>query len=92
MAHLSPSVFIEGGILYAGVVKLADTLDLGSNAEWCAGSSPVTRTTHRTSSMLKETQFESPFFMYAAFICGCFYFSLFISTVLLDENAPLKIS
>ena len=29
MAHLSPSVFIEGGILYAGVVKLADTLDLG---------------------------------------------------------------
>ena len=30
--------------LYAGVVKLADTLDLGSNAERCAGSSPVTRT------------------------------------------------
>ena len=28
----------------AGVVKLADTLDLGSNAERCAGSSPVTRT------------------------------------------------
>ena len=44
MAHLSPSVIIGGGILYAGVVKLADTLDLGSNAEWCAGSSPVTRT------------------------------------------------
>ena len=44
MAHLSPSVHIGGGILYAGVVKLADTLDLGSNAEWCAGSSPVTRT------------------------------------------------
>ena len=31
-------------IKYAGVVKLADTLDLGSNAERCAGSSPVTRT------------------------------------------------
>lgn len=31
-------------IKYAGVVKLADTLDLGSNALWCAGSSPVTRT------------------------------------------------
>ena len=29
MAHLSPSVIIGGGILYAGVVKLADTLDLG---------------------------------------------------------------
>ena len=29
---------------YAGVVKLADTLDLGSNAARCAGSSPVTRT------------------------------------------------
>ena len=29
---------------YAGMVKLADTLDLGSNAERRAGSSPVTRT------------------------------------------------
>ena len=47
MAHLSPSVIIGGGILYAGVVKLADTLDLGSNAERCAGSSPVTRTSAR---------------------------------------------
>ena len=27
----------------AGVVKLADTQDLGSCAERCAGSSPVTR-------------------------------------------------
>lgn len=27
----------------AGVVKLADTSDLGSDAERCAGSSPVTR-------------------------------------------------
>ena len=27
----------------AGVVKLADTPDLGSGAERCAGSSPVTR-------------------------------------------------
>lgn len=25
----------------AGVVKLVDTLDLGSSALWCAGSSPV---------------------------------------------------
>ena len=31
-------------IQYAGVVKLADTQDLGSCAERCAGSSPVTRT------------------------------------------------
>lgn len=29
---------------YAGVVKLADTQDLGSCAARCAGSSPVTRT------------------------------------------------
>lgn len=29
---------------YAGMVKLADTLDLGSNAVRRAGSSPVTRT------------------------------------------------
>ena len=36
--------FIHEKIQYAGVVKLADTLDLGSNALWCAGSSPVTRT------------------------------------------------
>ena len=28
---------------YAGVVKLADTPDLGSGAARCAGSSPVTR-------------------------------------------------
>ena len=38
-----------GGIVknlpsYAGVVKLADTQDLGSCAERCAGSIPVTRT------------------------------------------------
>ena len=31
-------------IKYAGMVKLADTLDLGSNAVRRAGSSPVTRT------------------------------------------------
>ena len=31
-------------ICYADMVKLADTLDLGSNAERCAGSSPVIRT------------------------------------------------
>ena len=29
--------------LHAGVVELADTLDLGSNGATCAGSSPVTR-------------------------------------------------
>ena len=29
---------------YAGVVKLVDTLDLGSSAERCVGSSPSTRT------------------------------------------------
>ena len=32
--------------LYADVVELADTLDLGSNALWCAGSSPVIRIKH----------------------------------------------
>lgn len=31
-------------IYHAGVVKLADTQDLGSCAARCAGSSPVTRT------------------------------------------------
>ena len=31
-------------ILYADVVKLADTSDLGSDAVRCAGSSPVIRT------------------------------------------------
>ena len=31
-------------IYYADMVKLADTLDLGSNAERCTGSSPVVRT------------------------------------------------
>ena len=30
-------------LAYAGVVKLADTPDLGSGAARCAGSSPVTR-------------------------------------------------
>ena len=30
---------------YADMVKLADTLDLGSNAVRCAGSNPVIRTT-----------------------------------------------
>ena len=38
------SINLAVKIKYAGVVKLADTLDLGSNALWCAGSSPVTRT------------------------------------------------
>ncbi len=32
-------------IIYARVVELADTLDLGSSAERCAGSSPVPGTT-----------------------------------------------
>lgn len=36
--------FIHEKIQYAGVVKLADTQDLGSCAARCAGSSPVTRT------------------------------------------------
>ena len=30
----------------ADMVKLADTSDLGSDAERCAGSSPVVRTSH----------------------------------------------
>ena len=34
-------------IEYADMVELADTLDLGSNAVWCAGSSPVIRTISR---------------------------------------------
>ena len=34
-------------LVYAGVVKLADTSDLGSDAVRCAGSSPVTRTTYK---------------------------------------------
>ena len=33
--------------IYADLVELADTLDLGSNAVWCAGSSPVIRTISR---------------------------------------------
>ena len=33
--------------IYADMVELADTLDLGSNAVWCAGSSPVIRTISR---------------------------------------------
>ena len=33
--------------LLAGVVKLVDTLDLGSSAERCVGSSPSTRTKNK---------------------------------------------
>lgn len=36
---------------YAGVVKLADTQDLGSCAARCAGSSPVIRTRTKRSEM-----------------------------------------
>ncbi len=43
------SINLAVKIKYAGVVKLADTLDLGSNALWCAGSSPVTRTNEEVS-------------------------------------------
>ena len=42
-------------IQYAAVVKLADTLDLGSNAERCAGSSPVTRTNSKWLECVKTT-------------------------------------
>lgn len=42
-------------IQYAGVVKLADTLDLGSNAVRCAGSSPVTRTNSNWLECVKTT-------------------------------------
>lgn len=31
-------------LLYAGVVELVDSEDLGSSAKWCVGSSPTTRT------------------------------------------------
>ena len=34
---------------FAGVVKLADTLDLGSSAARRGGSSPFTRTKYRTA-------------------------------------------
>lgn len=37
---------------YARVVELADTLDLGSSAERCAGSSPVPGTTSLTAAVL----------------------------------------
>lgn len=41
---------------YAGMVKLADTLDLGSNAERRAGSSPVTRTNFLTPRMALQSR------------------------------------
>ena len=42
------SRYMSGAIfILAGMVELADTLDLGSNATRCAGSSPVTRTTKK---------------------------------------------
>ena len=34
----------SSGTIYARVVELADTLDLGSSISVCAGSSPVTGT------------------------------------------------
>ena len=39
----------ETAVNHADMVKLADTLDLGSNAERCAGSSPVIRTNNPTA-------------------------------------------
>ena len=49
-------------ILFAPVVELADTLDLGSSAERCAGSSPV-------RCIKKETAFSQfPFFIVKNFI------------------------
>lgn len=42
-------------IYHAGVVKLADTQDLGSCAARCAGSSPVTRTNSKWLECVKTT-------------------------------------
>ena len=36
--------------VFAGMVELADTQDLGSCAERCTGSTPATRTKQRTST------------------------------------------
>ena len=38
---------------YAGVVKLADTPDLGSGAARCAGSSPVTRIDNQQTACIR---------------------------------------
>lgn len=37
-------IICYNNMVFAPVVELADTLDLGSNVERCAGSSPVRRT------------------------------------------------
>lgn len=47
---------------YAGVVELADTLDLGSSAARCKGSSPFARTifkAHTANLLLEECEFKS---------------------------------
>ena len=44
MAHQTAFGVSRKPFSYADMVELADTLDLGSNAVRCAGSSPVIRT------------------------------------------------
>ena len=39
---------------FAGVAELADAVDLGSNGDSCAGSSPVARTRVRTVTLIQS--------------------------------------
>ncbi len=74
-------------IQYAGVVKLADTQDLGSCAARCAGSSPVTRTSRVTSA----GQFGYHFVIIRFPLCTTGYHNLFYSrkTIAKLRNAAL---
>ncbi len=51
----------------AGVVELVDTLDLGSSAARCEGSSPFTRTLRKVLSEMKGLFYFSYFNRYTGF-------------------------
>ena len=51
-------------LIYAGVVELVDSMDLGSIANRCAGSSPAARTTKVLLCPHNSTFVLMPYFYY----------------------------
>lgn len=78
---LDKATFFWYNEVYAPVVKLADTMDLGSISARNAGSSPVRRTTSPTPEWLNKAVWDFSFYAKLELYIVCTLFELRVQTV-----------